>query len=192
MSIISDIDIDFSDRDKALEELVHVKASKLEKGNLIKHNVGVYFQDIPVDPFTGFSSIPYEQAKERGYFKIDFLNVSIYKQVRDENHLIKLMNTEPCWEILLDKQIVEENQLFQINNHFHVLESLKPQNIEQLAMIIAIIRPGKKHLIGKSWIEIEKEIWEPLSNGNIIFKKSHAIAYSIVLVIQMNLLVENI
>ena len=26
-------------------------------------------------------------------------------------------------------------------------------------MILAMIRPGKRHLVGKSWEEIEKEVW---------------------------------
>jgi hypothetical protein len=69
---------------KPLEGLLHVPASRVEKSDLKKHNVGVYFHDVPVDPLTGLCSVPYREAEERGFFKIDLLNLNIYKQVRDE------------------------------------------------------------------------------------------------------------
>ena len=33
------------------------------------------------------STIDYEKAEDRGYFKLDFLNVSLYKDIKDEEHL---------------------------------------------------------------------------------------------------------
>jgi hypothetical protein len=98
MKTVTDIDIDLADRDKALEGLLHVPASRVEKGDLKKHNVGVYFHDVPVDPLTGLCSVPYKEAEERGYFKIDLLNLNIYKQVRDNAHLEELLSKEPMWE----------------------------------------------------------------------------------------------
>jgi DNA polymerase III alpha subunit len=61
-----------------------------------------------------------------------------------------------------------------------------PSSIEQLAMFIALLRPGKRHLIGKSWQTIEAEIWIPTEK--YYFKKSHAIAYATSIVVQLNLL----
>ena len=38
-------------------------------------------------------------------------------------------------------------QLFHIHNHSDTVIRMKPRSIEQLAMVLAVIRPGKKHLI---------------------------------------------
>lgn len=190
MKTLTDIDIDFADRDKALSNIQHIPAGMIQNGKLKKHNVGVYFHEIPTDPETGVASIPYDIAESRGYFKVDFLNVGIYEGVRDEQHLIELTNKEPIWEMLEDHNIV--SGLFQISGHFELVNLLKPKSIEQLAMTIALIRPGKKHLIGKSWDEIEKEIWVKPDDDSYYFKKSHAFSYALALIVQMNLLVESV
>jgi hypothetical protein len=62
-------------------------------------------------------------------------------------------------------------------------------SITRLAMFLAVIRPGKKHLIGKSWKDVAKTVWDKGSDG-YTFKKSHAIAYSHLVVVHMNLLEE--
>ena len=93
MKFRSDIDIDFGDRTKALAVLKHIPASIKQEDKLVKHNSGVYFTDIPVDPFSGISSIEHRTAEDRGYVKLDLLNVNLYNQVRDEVHLEKLMTT---------------------------------------------------------------------------------------------------
>ena len=188
MKTVTDIDIDLADRDKAVDGLLHVPASRLEKGDLRKHVVGVYFHEVPVDPLTGLCSVPYKEAEERGYFKIDLLNLSIYKQVRDEAHLNELLSREPMWELLDDKVIVD--QLFQLNGHFDIVSKMKPNTIEQLAMVLAMIRPAKRYLVGRTWPEVEAEIWTPVEGDEYAFKKSHSLGYSHVLVVQMNLLLE--
>ena len=43
----------------------------------------MYLQPIPFDQLTGLSSIDYKEAEDRGYFKLDFLNNSLYEGVRD-------------------------------------------------------------------------------------------------------------
>ena len=193
----TDIDIDFYDRSQALKIIKHVPATLIGKeGEARPHNVGVYFQDIPTDPFSGRASISTKEAEQRGYFKFDFLNVSLYKGVRDEQHLDDLIGSEPIWEMLEDPDIV--GQLWHIHGHFDILKQHPPKSIEQLAMVLAIIRPAKRHLVGKTWPEIEKDVWvkpQPGDNGykfvESFFKKSHSFAYSLGIVVQMNLMVEN-
>ena len=34
------------------------------------------------------------------------------------------------------------------------------KSIEQLAMILAMIRPCKRYLVGNEWSVIEKEVWQ--------------------------------
>ena len=65
-----------------------------------------------------------------------------------------------------------------------------PKNTEQLAQLLAVIRPAKAHLRGKSWEEIEKTVWESPNDNRYHFKKAHAIAFSILIQVQMNLLEE--
>ena len=184
-----DVDIDMANREDFLRLVNHTPASiKHEDGTYSKHNTGVYFQTIPSFPLEGFSSIEYETAEEDGWFKVDVLNNGIYKDVRDESHLTELMNIEPLWDLLEHEEFV--SQLFHISNYSNILVQYKPTSVEQLAMILAIIRPGKKHLIGKSWNEITKQVWVKPTDGSYYFKHSHAIAYAVAIVVQMNLICE--
>jgi DNA polymerase III alpha subunit len=185
-----DIDIDFNDREQALSLFKHIKASRLDGEKLVKHNTGVYFHEVPVDAISGLSAIDYTQAEEQGFFKIDFLNVGLYKGVRDEDHLIHLMNTEPLWDLLEQDEFV--NLLFHVNGHGPILRQKKPKSIEQLAAILAMIRPAKRYLIDKDWPQIFQEVWEKPETGEYYFKKSHAIAYATAIVVQMNLICEGI
>jgi DNA polymerase III alpha subunit len=186
-----DIDIDFLDRSKALSILEHRIAMRDHKGEKVKHNTGVYFQEIPHNPFSNISTIDYETAEDRGYFKIDFLNVSMYEGVRDEAHLTSLLDREPLWDLLEHREIVEK--LFHISDHYTLLWRLKPTSIEQLAAVLAIIRPAKRYLEHYNWDGIMKEVWIKPTTGDLyFFKKSHAIAYACAIVIQLNLICEQV
>jgi hypothetical protein len=185
-----DIDIDFVDRDQALNLFKHIKASRVDDEQLIKHNTGVYLHEVPVNAIENLCAVPYEEAEERNYFKIDFLNVGIYKGVRDEAHLIQLMETEPLWDLLLDDEFIQN--LFHVNGHGSILRQSKPESIEQLAAVLAIIRPAKRYLIGKDWTTIMAEVWTKPENDDYFFKKSHATAYAAAIVVQMNLICEEI
>jgi hypothetical protein len=56
-------------------------------------------------------------------------------------------------------------------------------------MFLAIIRPGKKHLIGKPWKEVAKTVWDKGTDG-YVFKKSHSLAYAHLVAVHMNLITE--
>ena len=181
-----DVDIDFVDRDKVLKLFEHIPATIMKEDKIEKHKTGVYFHKIPKNPITGHASLDYKKAEDRGYFKIDCLNVSIYKDIKDEKQLVELMIKEPDWRILNEKCYVDE--LFHLNGHFNIVSKLKPQSIEQLAAVLAIIRPAKRHLLNKSWDEIMKDVWVRPTDGSYFFKKSHAVAYAQAIVVQMNLM----
>ena len=184
----SDIDIDFADRQQVLDLLNVTPASIIRDGKLVKHNTGVYATDIPVDPFVGSASLDYNVAEDRGYMKLDLLNVHVYKQVKNEEHLITLMQ-EPDWTKLYDPAIC--SQLIHINNHYDTLLKMPEpvDSIPRLAMFLAVIRPAKRHLIGKTWKEIAKTVWDKV-DGEYAFKAAHAIAYSTLVVVNLNLLYE--
>jgi DNA polymerase III alpha subunit len=181
-----DVDIDFFDRDRALKLFKHTPASIIKDDTIEKHKTGVYFHNIPTDPVSGYSSLDYKKAEDRGYFKIDCLNVNIYKAVESEEELVRLMIEEPDWNMLKDKTIVD--QLFHLNGHYDIVSKLEPKNIEQLAAVLAIIRPAKRNLMHKYWRDILKEVWVRPKDGSYFFKKSHAVAYAQAIVVQMNLI----
>ena len=187
MRVDTDIDIDLPDRDTLLKTLPHIVARIDREDGHVKHNTGVYFQDIPYDPVTGLTTLDHKLASALGYFKIDLLNNSVYNGVEDEAHLTKLANTEPMWQMLEDAEIGE--RLFHIGQHAELVTRLKPRSITQLAMVLAIIRPGKAHLQQSDWAAIEKEVWSKPEEG-YYFKKSHAFAFATAIVVQMNLMVE--
>ena len=182
-----DIDIDFADRTVALEKFKHVAAAI---DTFKKHNTGIYCTSIPYNPITGLSTIDYKSAEERGYFKIDFLNVGVYKGVRDEAHLTQLMETEPLWDLLLQDDF--NSLLFHVNGHGSILREMAPQSIEQLAAVLGMIRPAKRHLIGKDWDTVLREVWVKPEGDEYYFKKAHAVAYAVAIVVQMNLICEGI
>lgn len=185
-----DIDIDFADRSVALDNFKHVVAAIEDQGTFKKHNTGVYCTSVPYNPLTGLSTINYKSAEERGYFKIDFLNVSIYKDITSEEHLVKLMETEPLWELLLEDDFTDK--LFHVNGHGSVLRQMKPTSVEQLAAVLAMIRPAKRYLIGKDWKIVEEEVWVKPAGDEYYFKKAHAVAYAVAIVVQMNHICESL
>jgi len=188
MRIDSDVDIDFGSRDRLLELIKHTSAAMRNVKPIRKHATGVYVTPIPYDPVNDFASIDYTEAEKRGYFKLDLLNVHVYESVRDEHHLIELMG-EPDWSKLKDKSYVEK--LIHLNNQYYNIEKMPEpiDSIPRLAMFLAVIRPGKKHLIGLPWREVAKTVWDKGTDG-YIFKRSHSCAYAQLVVVHMNLLCE--
>jgi hypothetical protein len=152
----------------------------------------VYATDVPVDPFTGIASLDHNVAEDRGYTKLDFLNVSLYTQIKNEEHLKELMSQEPLWDLLLQPEFC--SQLIHIGNH-HTTLSQMPEpvdSIPRMAMFLSVIRPAKRHLIGKTWKEVADSVWEKPADNSYYFKKSHAVAYANLVVVHMNLICEQI
>jgi hypothetical protein len=181
-----DVDIDFADREQILKLVEHTSAMQKDGVKERKHNTGVYFHHVPTNPFTGLATLDYKQAEGAGWFKIDLLNVGIYNNFTSNEQIDDLLSKEPVWELLEHRDIIQ--QLFHIHNHSDTVIKMKPRSIEQLAMLLAVIRPGKKHLIGRSWNEIEKEVWTK-TDDVYSFKRSHAIGYAAAIALQLNQLV---
>jgi len=184
---LPDIDIDFADRDIILSQLEH-RVAKLNSGK--KHNTGVYATEIPHNPIDNISTIEHKAADDRGYFKLDFLNVSIYKGVKDEEHLQQLMDKEPLWELLQHDDF--SNNVFHLNGHGDVLRTMQPKTVEQLAAVLAVIRPAKKHLVNEPWETVLKKVWTKPENGDYYFKKAHSLSYAFAVIVHMNLICEQL
>jgi len=190
MKFQSDIDIDFGNREDILKHIKHIPAAMRNVTPIRKHATGVHVSDIPYDAINDMANIDYTVAEERGYFKLDLLNVHVYGHVRDEAHLNALM-TEPDWSMLNDRNSVEK--LIHLSNHYNNLQRMPEpvDTIPRLAMFLAVIRPAKKHLIGLPWKKVAETVWEKES-GEYHFKKSHSVAYANLVVVHMNLLKEGI
>ena len=180
-----DIDIDFANRDNILSQITH-RVAKLESGK--KHNTGIYVNQIPYNPVDNISTIDHKLADSRGYYKLDFLNVSMYNGISNEEHLQQLIRKEPIWELLEHDDFNEK--VFHLNGHGALLQQLKPTSVEQLAATLAIIRPAKRHLADKDWQTIMNEVWIKPTNGDYFFKKAHAFAYAVSVIVHMNILCE--
>jgi DNA polymerase III alpha subunit len=183
----ADIDIDFKNRDDILSKIDHRVAKMAEDR---KHNTGIYITEIPHNPVDNIATIDYKTANERGYFKLDFLNVHIYQDVTSEEHLNQLIDQEPMWELLQHDEIT--NDLFHVSGHTHIMKVLKPKSLKQLAAALAIIRPAKRYLLNESWDKINKEVWTKPTDGAYYFKKSHAHSYAMAVMVHLNLLTNGI
>jgi hypothetical protein len=185
---MTDIDIDVPNK-KVIDDLglPHYKASMVNDDVIKEHNCGVYFQKVPTLFDTNLSTIPYEEAPKYGYFKIDILTNSVYENVKDEDDINMLLQMEPDWSLLEVQENVEK--LTQIHNHYDTIMLWKPKSVEELAMLLAMIRPSKRHLITcGSWNKVRETIWDKPENDMPYFKKPHAIAYAHSIKIQLNLI----
>jgi hypothetical protein len=180
----ADIDIDFADRETALKLIQHTPA---RQSNGRRHNSGIYVTDIPVDPVAGCASLDSETAEQRGYFKLDFLNMSVYQLIQDPAHYEAMLVADPPWERLWTDH-AWANQLVHVGNYTDLLRVMKPDSIPRMAAFISIIRPGKAHLQLKPWPEVFTSVWDGDESRGYTFKKSHALSYSMLVALHMNLL----
>lgn len=188
MKFNSDIDIDFGNREDILQHIKYIPAAMRNVKPLRKHATGIHVTDVPVDAVNNMASIDYTDAEKRGYLKLDLLNVHVYEQVRDEEHLVSLMRN-PNWAKLNEPKFVEK--LIHLGNHYQNMKKMPEpvDSITRLAMFLAVIRPGKKHLMGKRWVDVGASVWDKGTDG-YTFKQAHAIAYAHLVVVHMNLLEE--
>jgi hypothetical protein len=183
----ADIDIDLADRTAILKLIKHIPARQTRFGDACRHNSGIYVTGIPRDPVSGCASIDYETADQRGYFKIDLLNMSVYQLIRDTDHYEQLLTRIPPWSRLWTDPVWAE-KLVHIGNYTKLLDQMRPDSIERMAAFISVIRPGKAYLQGQPWPQVFAEVWNGDDSRGFVFKKSHAVSYSMLVALHMNLL----
>lgn len=183
-----DIDIDTPTTFKAKELFDVTRAAMVQDGEMIRHPCGMYFQNIAVDPYTGCAAIPYGDAEEHGYTKIDFLHLSALDAFENKDQIRTLLKANPQWGLLTDPNVVPK--LFHVSKHLNTLRAIKPKSIQELADAIALIRPAKKHLIqayanSANRQDLRAELYR--KSDQYYFKRSHAVAYAHVIVLQLHL-----
>lgn len=180
----ADIDIDVPDRQKILD-LIQYTAARQSNGR--KHNSGIYVTDVPYDPINDCSAIDYETAEQRGYFKIDLLNMSVYSLIQSPEHYEQMLTAAPPWSRLWTDPAWAQ-QLVHVGNYTSLLKEMKPDSIPRMAAFISIIRPGKAHLQRRPWDEVFQTVWDGDSSQGFVFKRSHAVSYAALVALHMNLL----
>lgn len=185
-----DIDIDVKTSFAPLTMFpLAVQASMVQNEELKKHPCGIYFQNIAKDPITDLAAIPYKEAEQLGYFKIDFLHLSVLDHFENKQQIRTLLKKEPNWSLLCDKQSVEK--LFHLKNWYDVLNTIKPTNLLELADCLALIRPNKQQLLYEYVKYKEKtrdKLYKVDKGDKTSFKKAHAIAYASIIVLQLHLI----
>jgi hypothetical protein len=182
----ADIDLDFADRDSVLKLIPHTPARQMHQGQVRRHNSGVYVTDIPYDPVNQCASLDYETAEQLGYFKIDFLNMSVYQLIQDPEHYKQMLAQEPTWTRLWTNPEWAK-QLVHVGNYTELLASMRPDSIPRMAAFISIIRPGKAHLQNQPWATVFESVWDGDSSQGFVFKHAHAIGYAALVALHMNL-----
>jgi len=185
---IPDVDFDVKDRDNVVSIFDVVRASILSKGDLVRHKDGVYFQNIPIDPQTGLAVFPYDTAEELGYYKIDFLPNHVYDGLTSADQIDQILEGPIDWSMFENVDFVRK--LFHFGGRVdsntemaEVVAAYAPKSVDQLALLIAIKLPAKKHLIGSEWDVLEQEMWTKSHDKLPQFKKSHSIAYALTVIV---------
>lgn len=185
-SMSADIDIDLADREEILRLIPHVPAAIRQDGQVRRHNSGVYGTDIPRDPIEGCAALDYREAEARGYFKLDFLNQSVYRLIRDPEHFETVLSQQPPWPRLW-QDAAWASQLVHVGGYTALLADMRPDTIPRMAAFISVIRPGKAHLQRRSWHEVFESVWDGDASRGFVFKKSHAISYAQLVALHMTL-----
>lgn len=184
---VFDIDIDVApglDRDKiGTRAMVYNE----EQEKILPHPSGVYLEPVPVDELTGLCAFDHKYGDDQGYLKVDILTNTTYGKFQTKSELLQAADKEPDWSLLLNERVVAD--LPHLPNHMDVLRRLRPQSVEDLADVLAIIRPGKIHLLDAyeaNKESVRRELYRRSSNGKPYFKKSHAISYAVMIVAALN------
>lgn len=189
-----DVDVDVSPSFKRFLEghskeyhIVRASVYNDDKKRMVPHPSGYYFDsDVFVDSLTGNASFDYEDGEEF-FQKIDILNNSIYQNFSSKKEMMEVLNMETDWDLLLDESFVYK--LPHIGTHFSLIEQLRPRDVHDLADVLALMRPGKLHLV-ESYVRQKKstrrQLYTRPVNGKHYFKKSHSYAYAMSIILMMN------
>lgn len=192
---LPDIDIDVKDRNEVLKlfDGQYVEASMLQDGEFKKHPTGVFFQDVPTDPFSGRCVFPSgnksgDVSDAKGLFKLDVIPNHGYTHVTSYSDLNEVLDMPVEWKLFEYEEVVTKLQ--HIGNHFDIVYAYAPKSLEDLACLIAIIRPAKRYLLGESWDVVKANIWKK-EGDEYAFKKSHAFGFALMIVVQLNSMIKS-
>lgn len=181
MRSIFDIDIDTaSSTDKSLYGIPAMIYNE-EQERIAPHPSGVYLEDVPIDHKTNLCSFDYKYGDDNGFMKVDVLHNSVYDVFTSKEEVLTASEGDIDWSVLSDRSVVES--LPHIAKHYDTIQKVKPKSVEDLADVLALIRPGKISLLD-SYIKNKKQtrrnLYKRPATG-MYFKKSHAISYALMI-----------
>lgn len=185
MSIRRDFDVDIDVKSSFNREKIGTRAMVYNRDSekILPHPSGVYIEEVPVDPITGLCSFDYKYGAEHGFMKIDLLSNSVYDKFKTKDDILYAAYHDVDWREFERKETVE--QLPHIANHFDIVEQVGPKSIEELADILALIRPGKRYLLDEyvqNKKSAQRKLYRRPREDLNYFKKSHAISYAVMIV----------
>ena len=182
-----DVDIDVSAECKRENFGTRSMIYNKETQRVLPHPSGIYLEAVPVDELTKNCAFDYNYGDSLGFMKVDILTNRSYNNFKNKSELTKFANMEPDWDKFMDEAMVAK--LPHIANHFDTVSKIRPQTIEELADIIALIRPAKIRLIPdyrKKTKAVRHRLYKRPIDQSAYFKKSHAIAYAVMIVAVLN------
>lgn len=199
---LPDVDIDLKDRDSVANLFEFTPASELnpEQTRLVKHKTGLHPQAVPVEPETGLCVFPYAHANDLDYYKIDLIPNHIYDEIESRDHLRELVAAPIDWNWFLDARFYVRDtpigeSLTHLGSYYDLVRKYPPGSIEDIAILLALLRPGKHDLIGLAWDKIKEMIWQPTSSGATkayVFKKPHAFSFALMVTVHAKLIAEKL
>lgn len=182
-----DVDIDVGPNTNRDDYGVRGSIYDRDRLTIKPHPSAVYVRtNMPRDPITGLAAIDYKKAETMGYIKTDLLTNNAYGGFSNKKEVLDALHREPDWSLLQDPNFIKK--LPQIGKWTSLVIDLKPESINDLADILALIRPAKQHLVEKykeNKEEVRKILFKKPKDG-MYFKKSHAYAYAAMIVCILN------
>ena len=187
MTDLPDIDVEVMHREEVVKLFpTAVPASQIANNRLVRHISGLYFQDIPRNPLNGCAAFPKHEAEDFGFYSVDLLSCpNPYDGIETMDELRMLLEAPIDWDWFLDTKFV--STLFHFNGTVNddltmaeVVSWYQPHSIADLAVLIAVKLPAKKHLIGEDFEVVKDNIWIKEKDRGRQFKKSHSVAYALV------------
>lgn len=204
----SDLDLDIPSKQSDNIRNGVVRGSVLnDRGELQPHPAGVYFyKSIP--SFDGIAVLDYKSMEAKEYQKIDVLNNTYLDDItpKELDQYIQLIeNDDINWQ-----ELWEYEEPYQLSKYPGILREFKVQSVMDIAIVLAVIRPGslqnyekmkayihtdklldkksdeaKKILSETYGIPVFDEQFKKLGkdDGKYRYKKPHSIGYSYVLLI---------
>lgn len=153
---------------------------------VLPHPSGVYLETVPIDNLTGNAAFDYKDGDAVGFYKVDILTNTVYDSFSSKEDLLLSAEKEPDWSLLQKPSVVDK--LPHLSKHVEFVSEMKPTSVMELADCLALIRPGKIHLIDDYREDKErtrKRLYARPKHG-VYFKKSHAVSYAVMIVAVLN------
>jgi hypothetical protein len=143
-----DIDIDFADRTAAMAALFTVPAMIDRDGKKHRPPLGRLLPKRARRSVHAAVRTRLQRSGREGLLQNRFSQpIGLPAGSEMRSTLSSFSTANPCGNCSMSPAMVE--QLPHVHKHYDTVQSIAPKSIEDLAVVLALVRPGKKHLIGQ-------------------------------------------